>query len=112
MERSSLDEIIGVHSEPLKSTEGLDEIPQFERLAAFMNQDPSYLVFRRFGELNLRNLLLLQYEIGELEQRLKSGPPNRSNVAATLEHQGLVAAVQEKLDRYSQCLLLFHQVAV
>lgn len=71
-----------------------------------MNRDPSYLVFRRFNELNLRNLLVLQHEIAELERRLNM-LPNSSNFSTIPEYKSLMSTVQEKLDRYSQCLLPF-----
>ena len=43
----------------------------YPRLAAVMNSDNDYSMFRRFGTLHMRNLLHLQVEISVLEQKLK-----------------------------------------
>lgn len=96
-----------MHPLPRKPVAELDnEFPAYQRLASFMNRDPSYLVFRRFNELNLRNLLVLQHEIGELEQRLNP-LPSSSDITTAPEYKSLMSTVQEKLDRYSQCLQSF-----
>lgn len=93
-----------MHSLPGEPITNLNnEVPQYHRLASFMNRDPSYLVFRRFNELNLRNLLVLQHEIAELERRLNL-LPNSSNIITIPEYKSLMSTLQEKLDRYSQCL--------
>lgn len=93
-----------MHSLPREpSTKLKNEFPQYHRLASFMNRDPSYLVFRRFNELNLRNLLVLQHEIAELERQLNL-LPNSSNINNIPEYNSLMSTLQEKLDRYSQCL--------
>lgn len=96
-----------MHSLPREPITKLNnEFPQYHRLASFMNRDPSYLVFRRFNELNLRNLLVLQHEIAELERRLNL-LPNSSNITTIPEYKSLMSTLQEKLDRYSQCLPSF-----
>lgn len=77
-----------------------NDFPPYHRLASFMNRDPSYLVFRRFNELNLRNLLLLQHEIAQLEQRLNL-LPSSSNITNIPECTSLMSTLQEKLERYS-----------
>ncbi|EOA88824.1 uncharacterized protein SETTUDRAFT_106391, partial [Exserohilum turcica Et28A] len=42
----------------------------YPRLAAFINSDLDFVVFRRFGHLHVRYLLYLQDEIAEMEQQL------------------------------------------
>ena len=43
----------------------------YPRLAAFMNSNNNFTMFRRFGTLHIRNLLHLQAELSVLEQKLK-----------------------------------------
>ena len=43
----------------------------YPRLAAFVNSDNDFAIFRRFGTLYTRNLLQLQIELTEGEQKLK-----------------------------------------
>jgi len=43
----------------------------YERLAQFMGTYPELAIFRRFGALNLQNLLYLQAELLHLEDELK-----------------------------------------
>lgn len=43
----------------------------YPRLAAVMNSDNDFTMFRRFGTLHMRNLLHLQVELSVLEQKLK-----------------------------------------
>ncbi|KAF2812454.1 uncharacterized protein BDZ99DRAFT_383497 [Mytilinidion resinicola] len=42
----------------------------YPRLAAFINSDRDFVVFRRFGQLHVRFLLDMQDELAELEQQL------------------------------------------
>lgn len=52
---------------------GTVEPPSFEGYAAmsrFMNSSDGVTIFRRFGELHVRNLLYMQCQISELEQRI------------------------------------------
>ena len=43
----------------------------YRTFASFINSDPELLIFRRFGHINVRNLLYLQSELISLEARLK-----------------------------------------
>jgi hypothetical protein len=43
----------------------------YERLAQFMGTYPELAIFRRYGALNLQNLLYLQAELLHLEDKLK-----------------------------------------
>lgn len=96
-----------MHSFPREPIAELNnEFPPYHRLASFMNRDPSYLVFRRFNLLNLRNLLVLQHEIAELEQRLNP-LTSSSNISTIPEYKSLMSTIQKKLDLYSQCLSSF-----
>ncbi|KAF8242676.1 hypothetical protein K440DRAFT_664610, partial [Wilcoxina mikolae CBS 423.85] len=42
----------------------------YERLSKLMNSDNDFLVFRKFGELNVRNILYLQDRLSEICERL------------------------------------------
>jgi hypothetical protein len=48
-----------------------DEVTGYEKLARFMGTYPQLAIFRRFGALNLQNVLYLQAEIASLEQELQ-----------------------------------------
>ncbi|PYH84543.1 hypothetical protein BO82DRAFT_399378 [Aspergillus uvarum CBS 121591] len=50
---------------PARKTKGYDE------LAMFMARDPPSLIFRRFDELNIKNLLYLQAELTSYEVKLQ-----------------------------------------
>ncbi|MCJ1342656.1 hypothetical protein MMC31_000843 [Peltigera leucophlebia] len=94
-----------MHSFPREPIAELNnEFPPYHRLASFMNRDPSYLVFRRFNLLNLRNLLVLQHEIAELEQRLNP-LTSSSNISTIPEYKSLMSTIQEKLDLYNRALV-------
>lgn len=43
----------------------------YPKVAAYENSDPNFLVYRKFGWLHNRTLLLLQDELAELEYRLE-----------------------------------------
>ncbi|KAK4159584.1 hypothetical protein QBC43DRAFT_326937 [Cladorrhinum sp. PSN259] len=47
-----------------------------DQLARHMSNDPAYLIFRRFSALNIRNILRIQTEIVELEERLQTEREN------------------------------------
>jgi hypothetical protein len=48
-----------------------NNIVGYPRLTGYMALKPDALVFRRFNELNARNLLYLQAELCVLERQLK-----------------------------------------
>jgi hypothetical protein len=42
----------------------------YERLSRLMNSDNDFLVFRKFGELNVRNILYLQDRLSDITEKL------------------------------------------
>ena len=67
------------------------------QLANVMSKDPSYLIFRRFTVMNVRNILRIQSELAHLEKRLESmkeGDPRRQ----------LQDVVEKRLLAYSKYL--------
>jgi hypothetical protein len=42
----------------------------YERLSKLMNSDNDFLVFRKFGELNVRNILYLQDMLSDITEKL------------------------------------------
>lgn len=48
----------------------MDEIKGYHALSKVMSLDSGFLIFRRFADLNARNLLYLQAELTYLEQEL------------------------------------------
>jgi hypothetical protein len=61
-----------------------------------MNKDDTYLIFRRFSALNIRNILRIQTEIVELEKRLEVETGN-GLVTGSLE-----GALESRLSAYSK----------
>jgi hypothetical protein len=57
----------------MSSASEFDKIPDgYPKLAALMSKDEDYIIFRRFSNLNARNLLYLQDELVTLENQLES----------------------------------------
>jgi hypothetical protein len=78
------------------------------QLADFMSQDTSYLAFRSFTSLNIRNLLWMQLEISELEKQyntLHNG--SHAGNCETAQSIALKRLVEEKLQTYSKISTLF-----
>jgi hypothetical protein len=46
--------------------------PGYPKIAAFISKDNDFAVFRRFRQLNTRNILYLQSELMQLETELQS----------------------------------------
>jgi hypothetical protein len=58
-------------SSTMSSASEFDKVPDgYPKLAALMSKDEDYIIFRRFSDLNARNLLYLQDELLSLENRL------------------------------------------
>jgi hypothetical protein len=68
-----------------------------------MKHDNSYLFFRQFSLLNVQNLLWMQAELAELENRLADmrGVEAASDIAAEEEAADLRSLIREKLQLYS-----------
>lgn len=80
----------------------------YPRLAAFMNSDEAFLMFRRFGHLHNRLLLQQQDELVELEDRLNqidSVETNAFNLCSrradrNIERSQLLEEMRRKLREY------------
>ena len=87
-------------------------------VAACMNSDRDLAIFRRFGALNIRNLLYLQSELMALEKQLHETDSATNNrlqgndvwsiprswyylAKAGGEHLDVVLKIREKLEQYS-----------
>jgi hypothetical protein len=54
-----------------RSVTAVDQAPEgFPQLAAFLNSDASFAVFRRFGLLSSRLLLQMEVDLTDLEKKL------------------------------------------
>jgi hypothetical protein len=85
-------------------------------LSTFMNRDNSFLFFRRFSTLNVQNLLYMQSELTELEEKLKAinasgvgsveatGESSESNQSGygDAPRAQLMGLLQDKLESYSK----------
>ncbi|USP80435.1 uncharacterized protein yc1106_07709 [Curvularia clavata] len=89
----------------------------YPRLAAFINSDLDFVVFRRFGHLHVRYLLFLQDEIAEMEQKLHTLDmiePCSFNLN-TRRHDGnqercrILKTLGEKLFDYDKLLEMYYK---
>ncbi|KAK0620693.1 hypothetical protein B0T14DRAFT_567423 [Immersiella caudata] len=105
----------------------------YTRLASLMGAHPEMAILRRFGSLNVLNLLYLQAELTNLENELhcaarvdsESGHPDRAEYSrdwetlrnSVADEDGdptqwkLMLQVREKLVEYNQALLVQHKIA-
>ncbi|KAF2112297.1 hypothetical protein BDV96DRAFT_158224 [Lophiotrema nucula] len=89
----------------------------YPRLAAFINSDRDFIVFRRFGHLHVRFLLQLQDELAEIEQRLHeldndeaySFNLNSRRRDSNQDRTALLAGLGEKLASYDLCLEAYYK---
>lgn len=101
----------------------------YAKIANLMTEDPGLAIFRRFGALNMQNLLYLQAELVQLEDELKEQSQlDHSNaqdkfrysfssswiamkLSAKEEGSGQqwekVCEIQEKLHKYCMCAASF-----
>ena len=71
-------------------------------ISNFMNHENRLIMFRRFSELNIHNLLLMQTELVELENRLKMlTTTTKPGTTTDYEDDKVMALISEKLDKYS-----------
>ena len=93
----------------------------YPKLASLIGTDGSFAIFRRFDDLNAKNLLYLQAELADLEYRLRelevanSTNPEceglqtyvyelmRPTPEGPNEQWKLVLQIREKIYRYSMC---------
>ncbi|THC92912.1 hypothetical protein EYZ11_007608 [Aspergillus tanneri] len=87
----------GPQTQPVSPLIGHDGDDVYDKLATFMAQDKSFLLFRRFSTLNLEILLKMQAEIFELEKKFVQAKASGSSDAVSTGE-----LVAEKLHRYSQ----------
>jgi len=64
------DSVIQIEDLPRRLDPWKDLVPGYPRLAGQMGRLPQLGVFRRFGALNMRNLLYYQAELAQIEQDL------------------------------------------
>ncbi|KAK8180446.1 uncharacterized protein BKA78DRAFT_357666 [Phyllosticta capitalensis] len=104
--------------------------PGHPALAEYMSKIPEMAMFRRFGTLNLQNLLYLQAEILELEQTLQTLQKkdsqgneeqrryatnwwflrNAKRRGGTGEQWSLVEIIRKKLYEYNEALMQQHSI--
>ncbi|KAH7412513.1 hypothetical protein BKA64DRAFT_330380 [Cadophora sp. MPI-SDFR-AT-0126] len=91
----------------------------YKKYAWFLASDDDFLIFRRFGTLNARILLLLQDEICVAEAKLKSLDEEYSQKTAPRQHNGsfrkesvqqaerknLLLEIKEKLKEYNEFIV-------
>ena len=79
----------------------------YQGYSKFLATDNDFLIFRRFGVLNTRVLLLLQDEISVLEQELEDLDSTHSQPSAADIHNGSFR--QESLPQRRTLLLDIHK---
>lgn len=87
----------------------------YRGFSALLGSDNDFMIFRRFGALNARILLLLQDEIAVLEQQLhyldaKYASPEASDIhngsfrlEALPQRSNILSEIQVKIQQYSTC---------
>ena len=88
------------------------------RLSAFLNSDDNLVIFRRFGLLHCRELVMLQAELNELEKyraaldRQDASSLEKNHRLRTTKNEGwdneqenLSAKIRSKLLDYGKCSL-------
>jgi hypothetical protein len=83
----------------------------YPQLAAFLNSDDSFAIFRKFSRTNTRILLHLQAEIQALEMELdlldrEDGKTSGHKKGWDTKQQGLVGKLQEKMVIYCKHLTI------
>ncbi|KAL4747886.1 hypothetical protein BDW72DRAFT_181625 [Aspergillus terricola var. indicus] len=79
-------------------------------ISRFMNQENDLLVFRRFSELSIQNLVHMQTEIADLEQRVKKDSDSASTIPWDSTRKQLMDTLSEKLEKYHKALLIQSQL--
>ena len=92
--------------------------PGYGKVAASIDADPGFLVFRRFGWLHNYVLLELQDELAQLEQSLESHDRNehkhgiakrlksrRMDIGMKESRHDLLTTIQKKLAEYGKCFV-------
>lgn len=67
-----------------------------------MNQENGLLVFRRFSELSIQNLVHMQTEIAQLEHRVKQQSDSAGTIPWGSPSNQLRDTLSEKLEKYRE----------
>ncbi|KAJ9648280.1 hypothetical protein H2199_001133 [Coniosporium tulheliwenetii] len=118
------DEVEVVPSTSSSADEGVDEMQNFDdypsgypQLAAVVNSDPNFRVYRRFGTLRNRVMFYRQHELAKLEERLqemdladdqahpyRNQSIRRDKADPESERQALMDEIDQKLEHYDKLL--------
>ncbi|KAF8533560.1 hypothetical protein BDD12DRAFT_864582 [Trichophaea hybrida] len=88
----------------------------YERVSKFMDSDKDFLIFRRFGELNVRNILYLQDRLSEITEKLaeedeKPDPkPGTRRWDDNKERADLMEKAEELLRRYNDAIRSYSEI--
>ncbi|KAH0565177.1 hypothetical protein GP486_001423 [Trichoglossum hirsutum] len=114
------------HDEKIEPIPIIDKDPMgYPRLAAFMNSDENFKLYRQFGYVHTRVLLHLQYELSSMEATLKNmdGADDRDEDRQLLlrsqdasihdnpRREKLLKDFRGKLKEYDELLLLTYQLS-
>jgi hypothetical protein len=83
----------------------------YERISKLMNSDKDFLLFRRFGDLNIRNILYLQDRLSEIVEKLAEEDEKPTEKPGSRRWDGnpergiLMAEAEDCLRRYSKFIL-------
>jgi len=99
----------------MAATSEFDKVPDgYAKLAALISKEEDYIIFRRFRNLNARNVLYLQDELIEVERRLEAIDRNlqsagdkdvlksRARSYEDTERKGLALELRRLLAEYSK----------
>ncbi|OJJ08744.1 hypothetical protein ASPVEDRAFT_417054 [Aspergillus versicolor CBS 583.65] len=101
---------IGKDSFPLKEQEPGKKAQRLSDISQFMNQENGLLVFRRFSELSIQNLVHMQTEIAELEHRVKQQSDSAGTIPWGSPSNQLRDTLSDKLEKYHKALLIQSQL--
>ncbi|KAL8900816.1 MAG: hypothetical protein Q9207_005507 [Kuettlingeria erythrocarpa] len=112
------------HTDDNRAVRPLESAPRgYPRLAAFMNSDEHFMVYRRFGWLHSRVLMHLQDDVDELELSLKNldeheeTSPVRRQIFCRNDHpttqsrRYLPQTITEQLSRYDKMIVGMRSLA-
>lgn len=73
-----------------------------KQLAELMSEDATYLIFRRFSKMNVRNLLRMQRELSDLEKQWDAGTGDaQADGPLAMESMALKRLTEKRLKEYS-----------
>ncbi|KAI9931243.1 hypothetical protein ASPWEDRAFT_166809 [Aspergillus wentii DTO 134E9] len=91
-------------SAPVENAAQSDARQRVTAISHVMTQENSLLMFRRFSELNIRNLLVMQKELARLDGRVKEA------IRSGDDTEPLEFQISEKLHKYNKTLLALSQL--